>query len=126
MTYQDTTITQLKELAEEFGFRTINRNKNIKIRAKNTDGKYVNWMDYNATTDIFRIYGDTDYLNIWLSDTRPDLTSENIVDFVNKLNNIMNFKENKVTVRDIIDPEDWQEIANIFYAYDDERYVKAA
>ena len=125
MIYQDTKLAQLKEVAKEFGFRTINRNKNIKIRAKNTDGKYVNWMDYNATTDIFRIYGNTDYLNIWLSDTRPDLTSEMLVEFVKKINSILDL-EDKLLLKDIIDPEDWQEIANIFYAYDDERYVKAA
>ena len=119
----------LKQIAEKYNFRY---EKNYKVDwnkkrdennadvfiplteallAKNTDGKDTVWI-YRIDNSVFCL-GNTDNLNLWLSDTRKDLTVDKLVEFIKDLND---WSENygwSIPTRVIIDPEDWQEIAGI-------------
>ena len=65
-------------------------------------------------------------LNIHISDTRKDLTAEKLVVFSNELNAWAGEYGWSIPLHVIVDPEDWQEIANIPDAYQDIRYLKIA
>jgi hypothetical protein len=115
---------KFKTVGEKYGFQVIEKGNEIILTAINTDGKQVNWIKYNKNTDTVSYIGNTDNCNIWFCDTRKDLTPEQIIEFVNDLNVIFELvDEEKFKVRDLIDPEDWQEIVNINDAYTDERYI---
>ena len=133
-------IMTLKQIAEKYNFRY---EKNYKVDwnkkrdennadvfiplteallAKNTDGKDTVWI-YRIDNSVFCL-GNTDNLNLWLSDTRKDLTVDKLVEFIKDLND---WSENygwSIPTRVIIDTEDWQEIAGICDAYEDERYCE--
>lgn len=130
----------LKQIAEKYNFRY---EKNYKVDwnkkrdennadvfiplteallAKNTDGEDTVWI-YRIDNSVFCL-GNTDNLNLWLSDTRKDLTVDKLVEFIKDLND---WSENygwSIPTRVIIAPEDWQEIAGICDAYEDERYCE--
>lgn len=128
----------LKQIAEKYNFRyeenykvdwNKKRDKNNAdvfiplteaLLSKNTDGEDTVWI-YRIDNTVFCI-GNTDNLNLWLSDTRKDLTADRLVEFVKDLND---WSENygwSISTRIIIDAEDWQEIAGVCDAYEDKRY----
>lgn len=110
-----------KELGKAFGFNMVEMDGMTILQSKDTDGEYTDWLKYNAETDTLIIVGNTDYLNIWLHETRPDLTPEKLVEFNNRLNEIMQFNK-KLELGQYVDREDWQEIADVCDAGQDERW----
>ena len=131
-------MNKLKEVAKKYGFEykenykvewSVERDGNNNeifipldevLLAKNTDGKCAVWI-YRKDNTIF-VYGNTDNLNIWLSDTRKDLSADTLVEFCNELNEWANEYGWTIPLRVIIDPEDWQEIAGVEDASEDKRY----
>ena len=73
-------------------------------------------------SDLFSITGNTDQCNLWFYDTRPDLTPEKLIEFVKDLNEALEPDE-PILLKTLIDPEDWQEIAEVRDASNDERYI---
>lgn len=61
-------------------------------------------------------------MNLWFCETRKDLTSDKLLELTKDLNEILNEYDLSVKVSTLIDPEDWQEIANVNDAYEDIRY----
>lgn len=119
----------LNELAVKYGFTAIETNPLFTyengsypwaIQAVNTDGIMCNWLYLNEWGDIC-IIGNTDNCNLWFHETRPDLTPERIVEFVKNLSCLTGLRLN---LCEFVDPEDWQEIANVPDASEDERYKK--
>lgn len=124
-------IKKLDNLAKEYGFETrIEEKENVVviiIRAKGTDGKWVDWFSFTkfgSNSSFIKIVGNTVELNIWLYRTRLDLSANDIYDFFDKFNDIIGHCE-KAPVRKFVDPEDWKEIADIEDAYKDARYTGA-
>ena len=116
---------KFKDLAEKYGFKIIQDGDTLSLCAKNTDDRWTRWIKYNPGKHEVSLCGETDYLNIWLGETRPDMTPEKCVSFVDELNNLFEFFDtDKILVRDLIDPEDWQEIAGIPDASEDIRFGK--
>lgn len=97
----------------------------IILCAKNTDKEWAEWIIYNKDDNSVSVIGNTDHMNFWFYDTRKDLTPEKIIDFVNELNEVFEKTEYEIPLRTLIDPEDWQEIANIEDAYTDSRYTES-
>ncbi len=124
----ENSIQKFRNLAEKYGFRIFNDGPTggtVSLCAKNTDGQWTRWIRYDPQKNEVALRGETDFLNIWLYETRPDMTPEKCVAFVDELNNLFEFYgADKILVRDLIDPEDWQEIADIRDASEDERYGK--
>lgn len=115
---------RLVALAEKYGFETEDSEKSIYLLAKNTDGEKVPWMRYMPKEDMIGLFGNTDQLNLWFCETRKDLTADRLMEFVNDLNIAMGMEEwNRFTLKELIDPEDWQEIAGVHDAQRDLRYV---
>ena len=108
------------ELGKKYGFEIKMSETEISLIALNTDSEKVKWITYNIDTDIVHLLGNTDYCNLWFCDTRKDLSPDDCINFVVALNQALDvdFK-----VREIIDPEDWQEIAQIINAFNDNRYL---
>lgn len=100
-------------------------NDELSIMAKNTDNNLVKWLSIKKIDDFYTatIYGNTDNLNIWLYDTRKDLTPDNIIDFIKSVNKSTLKVGIKLPLRNLIGPEDWQEIANVRDAYLDDLYI---
>ena len=118
-----TIVQQFKDLAKQYGFKVLQDGEAYRLCAKNTDNRWTRWISYYPEKDTVSFYGNTDYLNIWLCDTRKDLTPEKCLKFVEDLNNLFELKgEDKLLIKDLIDPEDWQEIAGVHDAYEDKRY----
>lgn len=116
-------VKNLINLGEKYNFKVITTGNKASLLAKNIDNKNVSWINYDIDNDKISYLGNTDNCNLWFHETRTDLTPEILVDFINDLNNVFELEdENKFTVRELIDPEDWQEIANISDASDDCRY----
>lgn len=89
------------------------------LLAKDDTGKWIPWIRLNQNGSMV-IYGDTGSCNLWFYDTRTDLTPDTIVDFVRDLSGLVN---KPISVSLLIDPEDWQEIADINDANKDPRYT---
>lgn len=118
-------ISNLKSLAKEYGFQVKETKKNIVLLVQNTDKEDVNWIWKEKLSGNIHILGNTDQCNIWFTDTRKDLTAEKIIEFVDDLNSIFHLdKEEKILISELIDPEDWQELANIDDAYKDQRFIE--
>lgn len=49
--------------------------------------------------------------------------NDKIVEFVKDLNEALGLEGDKILVKELIDPEDWQEIADMSNAYEDLRYA---
>lgn len=135
----DNLITQLRKLekksqkieadfkafAKKYGFTTkvyAQKGRKVTLFAKDTDGKATAWINYYPHEDTVGVRGNTDHLNLWFYQTRPDMTPEKIMDFVRELNEVLEMEE-PFMVRNLIDPEDWQEIAGVCDAYEDKRYI---
>ena len=59
---------------------------------------------------------------MWFCDTRSDMTPNKILSLIDDINISLEDADINVNVKDLIDPEDWQEIANVPDASEDERY----
>lgn len=117
------TIKAFKELGEKYGFPVIEANNLVILTAKNLDGNPVKWISYNSENDTVSYLGNTDNCNIWLGDTRKDFSPEKTIQFIKDLNEVFEFEDgDKFLVKQLIDPEDWQIIADISDAYEDLRY----
>ena len=114
-----------KELAQKYKFKTVEHGNDIILCAKNTDKEWAEWIIYNKDDNSVSVIGNTDHMNFWFYDTRKDLTPEKIIDFVNELNAVFEKTEYEIPLRTLIDPEDWQEIANVKDAYTDNRYTES-
>lgn len=114
----------LKEVTDKYGFKEQRATNSLSLMAKDTNGHWIRWVTYDIAKDT--IYLDnTDCLNIWLCDTRPDLTPEQIIEFVKELNSSFGFEgEDRLRLKELIDPEDWQEIAQVQDASADKRYTE--
>lgn len=116
-------VENMKKLAEKYGFKVAETTVGADLICKNTDGKDFRWIKYNQNTDTVALVGNTDQCNLWFGETRPDLTPERIIEFVKDLNEALEM-ETPYRLRDLIDGEDWQEIANISDASEDARWRK--
>lgn len=84
--YTDQKTRQLLDISLRYGFTCRKLSDNLSaICAKNTDGKSVSWIIYDRLEDDLSVRGNTDNLNIWLSETRPDMTMEQCCTFVKEL-----------------------------------------
>lgn len=111
----------VEAIAKKYGFSVEDQITSIHpwyILTKNTDGKLVPWISINLLGDTF-FWGDTKELNIWLHETRPDLTVETLVALKKDL---MEMTGIMIYFRDFVASEDWQKIANVSDADKDKRY----
>lgn len=114
------------EVARDYGFEMRDEDDTIVLVAKNTDGEDVEWIRLNKKAGVVKVLGNTDHCNLWFHMTRKDLTPDILMHFVQDLNRVFQLKgKHAISLRDLIDPEDWQEIAGIHDAHLDERYLKS-
>jgi hypothetical protein len=116
------TLTNFLVVGQKYEFRTELTKYGACIYAKNTDGEDYPWIKYVTSSDLFSIAGNTDQCNLWFYDTRPDLTPDKLIEFIKDLNEALEPDE-PILLKTLIDPEDWQEIANVQNAYNDGRYI---
>lgn len=115
---------EFSQLADKYGFKVLSQGSKFNLCAKNIDNRWTPWITYDSQRDSVSFHGNTDQLNIWLCDTRKDLTPEKCLSFVDELNKIFYLTgKGRFLVKDLIDPEDWQELANVPDAYGDKRFV---
>ena len=122
----------LKEICSKYKFKTrfsgMNDNFFCEIYSKNTDGEDTLWFDIqlsdhdSADGNLFepkiKIYGNTDQNNIWLSETRKDLSLEDIIDFCKHVTGICDCilttksttNDNEIYIHSLVDLEDLQEM----------------
>ena len=98
--------------SEELGFETELEEGQITVLARDTDGDMTEWFYWDRKSRKFVVNGNTDNLNIWLCET-TSLTADELVKY---------FKTLRVSMREFVGPEDWQEIAGVSDASEDERY----
>lgn len=115
-------LTNFLIVGQKYDFKTELTKYGACLYAKNTDGEDCPWIKYNEHINTFSINGNTDHLYLWFYDTRPDLTPEKLISFIKDLNWALEPNE-PILLKELIAPEDWQEIADVRDAYDDERYV---
>lgn len=115
-------LTNFLIVGQNYDFRTELTKYGACLYAKNTDGEDYPWIRYNEKNNTFLIEGNTDNCNLWFCDTRPDLTPDKLIEFVKDLNGALEPDE-PILLKNLIDPEDWQEIAEVRDAYEDERYI---
>ena len=115
-----------KKLARKYGFQYREDEGQFIFIAENHDDEPVDWISLTRSNLPFRpvwqvgYVGNTDHLGIWFCDTRKDLTPKKIVLFVKSLSLLLNWN---LKMYILIDPEDWQEIAKVNDAYEDERWT---
>lgn len=115
---------QLKNICKKFNFKynEISEDR-ISLCAKNTDRHWENWIELDLKNKDVSLIGNTDHCNFWFCDTRKDMTPDKIMEFVAELNTMLrDFNSSYIKVSNLIDPEDWQALANVKDAYDDDRY----
>lgn len=118
-------IVGLEKIGKKYNFEIVTEDDKTILIAKNTSGEDVDWIIYNKKEDTISHLGDTDNCNLWFYETRKDLTADKLVEFVKDLNELFELEgEERFIVRNLVDPEDWQEIANIHDAYTDERFYE--
>ena len=121
---EDDYKEQLKNICKKYNFkyREYSENK-ISLCAKNTDRHWENWIELDFKNKNITLTGNTDQCNFWFYSTRKDMTPDRITEFVSDLNTMLRkFNNSYIEVKTLIDPEDWQEIAQIKDAYEDDRY----
>ena len=123
--YGKPTVEWVADLAREYGFKSRCSSGAATITARNTDGRWTTWFLVSFKEGLWHIRGNnTDQCNIWLHLTRPDMTPERCVEFFDRLNETLGlFGKEEIQMNSLIDPEDWQEIAGVDDAYEDERYT---
>ena len=95
---------QLKNICKKYNFkyREYSENK-ISLCAKDIEQHWKDWITLNLAT--------------------KDMTPDRIIEFVADINTMLRkFNKSYMTIKSLIDPEDWQELANIEDAYKDNRY----
>mgnify|MGYP000080507695 FL=1 len=115
---------QLKNICKKYNFkyREYSENK-ISLCAKDIEQHWKDWITLNLATKDVTLSGNTDNCNFWFCDTRKDMTPDRIIEFVADINTMLRkFNKSYMTIKSLIDPEDWQELANIEDAYKDNRY----
>ena len=118
--------SSFRKLARKFGFKFRECPHQFVFITNNTDGEPTDWITLDRNDMMFHhrwhlsTAGNTDQLNLWFHQTRRDLTPRKIVSFVKSLSVLLNYN---LKVYNLIDPEDWQEIAKVNDAYDDARYT---
>ena len=121
---EQTTIQKFQELGTRYGFHVSRSGNGYALYAQNTDHQWSEWLRYDPEKERVSYRGNTDHLNLWFYETRPDLTPEKCLAFVQKLNEVFGLSQGQqFRFRDLIDPEDWQEIAQVPDAYRDSRYL---
>lgn len=115
---------QLKCMCKKYDFKFAEYSENkIALCAKDTDRHWRDWIKLDIKNKEVRLVGNTDNCNFWFCDTRKDMTPEKIIEFVADLNTMLRkFNDSYISVKSLIDPEDWQEIAQVKDAYEDDRY----
>lgn len=138
--------TLIKQICDKYSFKTvvsgINDNLYYEIYAKNTDDKDVLWFDIQVSNHdsaygknfepLITIYGNTDQNNIWLCDTRKDLSLEDIIYFCKSISEICNCKltiepssnENEIYIHRLVDIEDLQEIKGYKSLQEIKKYIE--
>jgi len=115
---------EFMRLGEKYGFKVMAQGSKLNLYAKNTDNQWTQWISYDSQKNSVSCRGNTDHLNIWLYDTRKDLTPEKCLSFVEDLNKAFLLTgKDRFQIKELIDPEDWQEIAQVKDAHQDERYA---
>lgn len=113
-----------REIADRYDFKVRLSNDGISLLAKDVFNEWKEWIVYDLN-DWIEINGNTDQMNLWFCETKKDFTAETIVELVKDLNEKLFYKLNDfVELKELIDPEDWQVIANVENAYEDSRYSK--
>lgn len=115
---------ELKNICEKYNFkyREYSENK-IALCAKNTDRHWNDWIKLDLKNKDVTLTGNTDNCNFWFYNTRKDMTPNKIIEFVADLNTmLLKFNNSYITINSLIDPEDWQEIAQVQDASEDNRY----
>ena len=115
---------ELKNICEKYNFkyREYAENK-IALCAKNTDRHWNDWIKLDLKNKDVTLTGNTDNCNFWFYNTRKDMTPNKIIEFVADLNTMLRkFNNSYITINSLIDPEDWQEIAQVQDASEDNRY----
>lgn len=114
------------QVADYYGFNLIidDYAYTITLQAKNVEGVWTNWLTYELKED--RVLRDnTAWLNIWLNQTRPDLTAEVLVCLVNDLNlALLRQEDEKIKIYELINRRDWQKIAGVEDALKDARFIE--
>ena len=114
----------MMQVADYYGFNLIIDDcaYTITLQAKNVEGVWTNWLTYELKED--RVLRDnTAWLNIWLNQTRPDLTADMLVCLVNDLNlALLRQEDEKIKIYELINRRDWQKIAGVEDALKDSRY----
>ena len=115
---------QLKNICKKYDFKYKEYSENkISLCAKDTDNHWEDWIRFDLKNKDVLLRGNTDHCNFWFYDTRKDMTPDKIIEFVADLNTMLRkFNDSYITVKSLIDPEDWQAIAKIQDAYEDDRY----
>lgn len=115
---------ELKNICKKYNFKYVEHSENkIALCAKNTDKQWRDWIKLDLKNKEVLLVGNTDNCNFWFYNTRKDMTPNRIIEFVADLNTMLRkFNKEYVSVKSLIDPEDWQEIAQVKNAYEDDRY----
>lgn len=124
--YGKPTVNWAADVAKEYGFGANCTKDKVVIATKDTDGMVTEWFSITVDTDgLVHVRGNnTDQCNIWLHETRPDMTPERCMEFFKRLSDAMGLLgKDGIKMRTWIDPEDWQQIAGVRDAYEDERYT---
>lgn len=143
---KESVFSILNSLCNKYDFKlkdvTKNDNFYYEVYAKNTDGEEVVWFDIQVASSesseqrtfepILTVYGNTDQNNIWLCQTREDLTLKDAIYFCQQISQICNCKlvahstnnEHEMNIHHLIDLEDLQEFKDFTSLEDLEKLVK--
>jgi len=113
---------EFEKIAKDYDFKVKDNTKEVSLCARNTDGEWRKWITYDVRENKFLTAGNTDECNFWFCDTRKDMNPEKILNFVADLNTILRKFGTYIKLSSLIDSEDWQKIANVKDAYEDDRY----
>ena len=105
MNSKEICVKRFREVCQKYGFSVITLGNKEILVAKNTDNENVNWITYDTEKDTVSFLGNTDNCNLWFYETRKDLTSNKIVEFVKDLNEALNLYGDKILVKELIDPK---------------------
>ena len=95
-------------------------NNEIAICAKNSAKKWVEWIKFNF--DKENIIVNKEQCSLLFCDIREDITPDLLLDFVADINTIARKFDTHINLQTIITAKDWQEIAKVYDAYEDNRY----
>lgn len=124
----------LMECADEFGFWSQivrvysfaedSDCEGVAIKTRSINGNLVSWFDiggYDDNGDLTIRHKVPEVEPIMLCSTRPDVTPEKLIRFVDTINKCVGAR--LLSIKDCILPEDWEEIAGVEDAQKDIRYA---